>query len=97
MRVISRIRELGPTVLVALAVQLQVVHRPTEIAQRGHDLVRLADRHVGVELAVHHQQRDVDVLGARAAVRWPRAGRASRSGSPYLLTAAAAIHGSVSR
>src|SRR4051812_45776809 len=53
----------GPTVLMALALELQVVHRPVEGPQGSDDLQRLAEGHVGVELAVHDEQRHVDVLG----------------------------------
>src|SRR3712207_8447570 len=49
-----------PPEVVALALELQVLHRPVLLAQREDELVRLADRHVGVVLAVDDQQRDVD-------------------------------------
>src|SRR5829696_4283906 len=55
----QRLTGVGPAVLVALAGQLQVLHRTVQLAERADDLVRLADRDVGVHLPVHHQQRDV--------------------------------------
>ena len=48
-------RELLPAVLVALAGELEVLDRSTERAQGLHDLAGLAERHVGVQFAVHHQ------------------------------------------
>ena len=44
----------------ALTRQLEVVHLAPSLAQRHHDLVRLSDGHIGVQLTVHHEQRSCD-------------------------------------
>src|SRR5215207_3694606 len=57
----------SPAVLVALAVELQVFHRPTQPAQRSDDLAGLAQGHIAIEFTVDDQKRNVDVGGG---VQW---------------------------
>jgi hypothetical protein len=68
-----------PAEVVALAASSRYCTvRPARAAP--DDLVRLADRHVGVVLAVHDEQRDVDG-SARPAARCPRAARGPAPGA----------------
>ena len=86
----------GPAVLVALAVELQIFDRPTQPEQGSHDLQRLAPWHV-LSSSPWTTSSGTSILAAACSGEMALSSVSSRSGSPYLLTAAAAIQGSVSR
>jgi hypothetical protein len=79
---------------VALALEEQVLVLDPPGGERGHDLFGLLDRHVGVvapwTTSSGATSRSIRWIGDRARSR-----SASRTGSPYSATAAAAIHDSV--